>query len=74
MSIPVNVDVISPATNSPQSLVLGHSVEGHGKHNITPHGPVRLFIWATHQTEEVGPITQALMLSLWFSLWVEPRL
>lgn len=55
MSIPVNVDVISPATNSPQSLFLGHSVEGHGKHYIIPDGPVRLFIWATHQTEEVGP-------------------
>lgn len=59
--------IISPAGESPQSLVLGHIVEGHGKHYITLDGPVRLFIWATQQNEECRAhhrLSQALMLSL----------
>lgn len=63
--------IISPASESPQSLVLGRIVEGHGKHYITLDGPVRLFIWATQQNEECRAhrrLSQALM-SLWLSYW-----
>lgn len=56
LCILVNVDVthtciISPASESALSVVLGHIVEGHGKHCITLDGSVRLFIWATQKCE-----------------------